>query len=294
MVWTARIRARTLAALALAGSLCVAPAAVPSSDGATATSDACGAILVKESGENWSCSFVDNFSGTTLDTTKWVAQDSSLSGFTMNNACFLPGEGYALGGGFLKLTVRKRLPFNCKLPFGTRGTQYVGAGVSTYGNFSQTYGRFEVRMKVPDYDGPGLHGGFWMNPQNRDYGVWPGSGEIDVAEWLSGTRDHVYPSLHYTGSTGLLDTGWNCTIGTADVFHTYAAVWSPETIDFYYDGSLCFSRTWQPTDLAPPAPFDKPFTLALVAANGAGVNNAPNTNTPFPSTFTIDYAKAWS
>ncbi|TCJ20950.1 glycoside hydrolase family 16 protein [Nocardioides jejuensis] len=290
----AHFRARTLAALALTGSLCIAPAVMPASDGATATYDACGAILVKQSGENWSCSFVDNFSGTRLDTTKWVVQDSSVSGFMMNNACFDAAQNHALGGGFLKLSVTRKPAFNCDLPYGTRGTQYMGGGISTYGKFSQAYGRFEVRMKVPNYDGPGLHGGFWMNPQDRDYGIWPGSGEIDVAEWLSGTRDKAYPSLHYTGSTGLLDTGWDCSIGSADVFHKYAVVWSPETIDFYYDGSLCFSRTWQPTDLAPPAPFDKPFTLALVAANGAGLNNAPTSDTPFPSTFTIDYVKAWS
>lgn len=288
------VRARALAALALTASLCTATVLAPPAMGEELpASDDCGVAVAKPDGGTWECSFVEHFTGTTLDTTKWVAQDTSFSGFMMNNACFLPGQGYAVGGGVLKLTVRKRLPFNCKSPYGTRGTQYVGGGISTYGKFSQAYGRFEARMKFPAYGGPGLHGGFWMNPQTRDYGIWPGSGEIDVAEWMSATQEKVYPSLHYTGRNGLLDTGWNCIVGRTDLFHTYAAVWSPESIDFYYDGQLCFSRTWQPTDLAPPAPFDKPFTLALVAANGAGVNNAPNSNTPFPAEFTVDYVKAW-
>jgi beta-glucanase (GH16 family) len=288
-------RLRPFAALALGLTVLagvVPGAATPPAEAATL--DACGVVLAKEDGTAWECTFVDNFSGLALDTSKWVPQDSTISGFMMNNACFRAGQGYALGGGFLKLNVTKQAAFSCKSPYGARTTQYVGGGISTYGKFTQTYGRFEARIKFPAYDGPGLHGGFWMNPQERDYGVWPGSGEIDVAEWYSSTSQQTYPSLHYTGSTGLLDTGWDCMTGRPDVFHTFAAVWSPESIDFYYDGQLCFARTWQPTDLAPPAPFDKPFTLALVAANGAGLNNAPNTNTPFPSSFVVDYVKAWS
>jgi beta-glucanase (GH16 family) len=77
------------------------------------------------------------------------------------------------------------------------------------------------------------------------------------------------------------------------VFHRFAVVWNHEKMGFIYDGKLCFSRTWQPLDLFPPAPFDRPFTLALIAASGAGLNNAPNQQTPFPSRFDVDYVKAW-
>jgi len=101
------------------------------------------------------------------------------------------GPGYSVSGGNLRLAVTREAPFTCANPYGDTTARYLGGGISTFGRFSQAYGRFEVRMKFPKYDGPGLHGGFWMNPQNRDYGIWPGSGEIDVAEWYSNTADHA-------------------------------------------------------------------------------------------------------
>ncbi len=289
---TAALRrpAGLLASLLLVGALGVLPGWSSESADA-ATTDACGALIPKADGGHWDCSFVDNFTGTTLDTTKWVVADSSVSGFYMNGSCF-NGDGYSQGGGYLRLTVVRQLQ-TCTTPLGALPTSYRGAGVSTFGKFSQTYGRFEARMKFPSYRDAGYHGAFWMNPQNRDYGVWPGSGEIDVAEWFSDTPDNVYPSLHYTGSVGLLDTKWDCTVRRPDLFHTYTVEWSASGMDFSFDGVPCFHREWQALDLAKPAPFDKPFTVALTAASG-GATNAPTPLTPFPATFVADYVKVWN
>lgn len=286
------LRRRTaagLASLLLVGALGLLPGG-PAEPANAATTDACGAVLAKPAGGTWSCTFVDNFNGTVLDTTKWVTADSSVSGFYMNGSCF-NGTGVTQAGGYLRLGVVRQAQ-TCTTPLGNLQTGYRGSGVSTFGKFSQTYGRFEARMKFPAYRAAGYHGGFRMNPQHRDYGLWPGSGEIDVAEWFSQTPDNVYPSLHYTGSVGLLDTAWNCTVRRPDLFHTYTLEWNAVGMDFYYDGVLCFSREWQATDLAKPAPFDKPFTVALIAASG-GVTNAPTPATPFPATFVADYVKVW-
>ncbi|WP_165873014.1 glycoside hydrolase family 16 protein [Nocardioides jejuensis] len=280
-----------LAVFCLGVSLACVPGMASSPAGAATGSDACGALIAKTAGGTWSCTFVDNFAGTTLDASKWAVQDSSQTSFTMNGSCF-DGRGVSVSGGFLHLDVRKQSQ-TCTTLLGQRGTDYLGAGVSAWGKFAQTFGRFEVRMRFPAYAAPGLHGGFWMNPKDRSYGIWPGSGEIDVAEWYSRASDHVYPSLHYTGSIGLLDTKWDCTVTDPTAFHRFAVEWGPNTIDFIYDRKLCFSRSWTPLDLFPPAPFDRPFTLALVAASGSG-GNAPTLQTPFPSRFDVDYVKAWS
>jgi beta-glucanase (GH16 family) len=282
----------SLALICMGTFLAFGPGLVPSSAGAVTASDACGALIPTTTGGTWACSFVDNFSGTRLDTSKWAVQDSSQTSFTMNGASCFDGQGVSVSGGFLHLDVRRQSQV-CTTLLGQRGTDYLGAGVSAWGKFAQTFGRFEVRMRFPAYADPGLHGGFWMNPKDRTYGIWPGSGEIDVAEWYSRAADHVYPSLHYTGSIGLLDTKWDCVVTNPTAFHRYAVEWGPTKIDFIYDGKLCFSRTWTPLDLFPPAPFDRPFTLALVAASGAG-GNAPTMQTPFPSRFDVDYVKAWS
>jgi beta-glucanase (GH16 family) len=295
-----RQSARRMTTVSLLAAVAVVPVAVGSADaarwggggGTTTSYDACGAKVTKASGEAWNCSFVDNFDGRSLDPNKWVAQNSSLSSFFVGQTCFVQGQGYDVRNGSLLLTVKKQpSKFTCQTPWGTIESDYTGGAVSTYGKFSQAYGRFEARLAFPDFTGAGLHGGFWMNPQDKEYGAWPASGEIDVAEWFSGVPGKVYPSLHYSGRTQA-DTGWNCTIAGTNNFHTYAVEWGPAKMDFIYDGKVCFTRSWSPTNVAAPAPFDKPFVPSLLASAGQGAN-APTSATPSQATTVVDYVKVW-
>jgi beta-glucanase (GH16 family) len=59
-------------------------------------------------------------------------------------------------------------------------TTYTSARIKTPNLFSQTYGLFEFRAKLPA--GAGLWPALWMMPRNSTYGSWPTSGEIDVLE----------------------------------------------------------------------------------------------------------------
>ena len=36
----------------------------------------CGAMVVKDNGSRWVCTFVDNFDGNRLDTSKWFVQQT--------------------------------------------------------------------------------------------------------------------------------------------------------------------------------------------------------------------------
>ena len=282
-----RLSSRRLATLSLLAASVVVPATVTTAGSAAAAYDACGVVSAKPTGGTWTCTFVDNFDGRRLDTSKWVVGNSASSGFTIGSTCYVSGTGVNVSWGTLQLTVTKKAPFLCKTPAGALTATFTGGGVSTWGKFAQTYGRFEARMKFPGRQTAGLHSNFWMNPKQLAYGAWPASGEIDVAEWFSRVADRLYPSLHYTGRT-TADTGWNCVVGAQDVYHTYAVEWSATKMDFIYDGQLCFSRSWAPTGLAAPAPFDQPFTVALVAGANAGFE------TGRVSTTYVDYVKAWS
>jgi beta-glucanase (GH16 family) len=258
-----------------------------------AATDACGVKLAKASGGTWTCSFVDNFSGTALDTTKWTAMDTSLIGFSLGDTCFVKDKGYRVRSGSLELIASRQDPFYCKTPWGGFTTQNIGGAIATAGKFSQTYGRFEARMKLPDYTGVSLHGGYWLNPQENKYGAWPASGEIDVAEWFSAFADKMYPSLHYVGSTLLTDTRFDCAAGAPGAFHTYAVEWSATKMDFVYDGKLCFSRSWVPVGQVAPQPFDQAFYHALVwGATVDGVDLLSDT-TQYPASLKVDYVKTW-
>ena len=283
--------AHVLAVLAALLTFAVVPVLDGPDTASAATSDACGARIAKPGGGLWDCSFVDDFNGASLDTTKWAVQDTSKSGFYMNKTCFQPGKGYAVGGGNLTLTVDRSKSFQCKKPIGGFRTNALGGAISTYGKFTQTYGRYEARIKFPAYQARGLHGGFWMNPQDLTYGRWPASGEIDVSEWYSAKIDQAFPSLHYRGSTDA-DTELDCVVPATDQFHTYTVEWSATSMQFYYDGQLCFDRMWSPTGMKAPAPFDKPFTASLIAAQGAGWNS-PDTKTPKLAATVVDYVKVW-
>ncbi len=139
----------------------------------------------------------------------------------------------------------------------------------------------------------GVHGGFWMNPQRKTYGAWPHSGEIDVAEWWSLRPDYVHPSLHYAGRDSN-DTGWDCHVGRADVYRTYAVEWDKTVMRFYYDGKLCWTRDWKSTPGLPDtAPFDHPFYVSLTQAAGVPNNWSMDSATAYPATLRIDYVRAW-
>jgi beta-glucanase (GH16 family) len=286
----ARARLALLALTLRLGTVPVTTAAAEAALVAPATT-ACGPQLLKADGTAWTCTFVDNFDGVKLDPARWAAQETAQTGFRVGDTCFKAGTGIAVSGGQVRLAVNRRASFSCASPYGAAPATFTGGAASTYGKFSQTYGRFEARVRFPAYRGPGLHGGFWMNPQDRTYGLWPASGEIDIAEWFSGISQYVFPSLHYTGRSRD-DTGWTCPITRTDLFHTYAVEWSENRMDFFYDGQHCFSRTWMPLDLIAPKPFDRPFVVSLIASSGQGTN-APNRYTPSNSVTAIDYVKVW-
>src|SRR5207237_4534449 len=57
---------------------------------------------------------------------------------------------------------------------------YTSARLLTKNKFSQAYGRFEARIKIPY--GQGIWPAFWMLGDNIDTAGWPTCGEMDIME----------------------------------------------------------------------------------------------------------------
>lgn len=296
---TVTLRGRRVLALGLAFAVLALTAAdahrpPPAPD--PAGGDACGPALAKPGGGTWRCTFVDDFDGTALDTDRWTTQDTARTGFRSALTCYRGGSNVTVRSGTLLLEARDEgVTLDCDNPYGVFRTRYTGGLVTTRGQFSQTYGRFEVRAKYPASRSPGLHGAFWMFPVRPTYGRWPSSGEIDVAEWWSSDPTLVLPSLHYDGRVGAVDSGWGCRVADASAFHVYAVEWSPTGIRVLVDGEECFARSPQPDPpLVAPQPFDRPFSMILLMGVGTTRGTNPVTAaTALPATFTVDYAKAW-
>lgn len=272
-----------------------APPAPPTPPAPPAPVDACGERPAKAGGGYWSCTFSDDFEGTSLDTSKWLVQETSYSGMTSGHKdCYVDGESsVVVGSGELRMTARRNLePFTCASPYGDFETRSTASGMATRDRFSQVYGRFAFRARFPARE-PGSHSALWLYPERHYYGAWPLSGEIDVAEWFGALPEKVYPSVHYAGEQPPLSSGLDCPVATASTaFHTYVVEWTPTLMRFSYDGRVCFEHAWTPTNVTGSAPFDRPFNLVLSQAWGS-LWNAPTAQTSGASTLVVDWVRAW-
>ncbi|GAA1540573.1 glycoside hydrolase family 16 protein [Nocardioides humi] len=275
----------------------VVPPVQPATPKPPAPSDACGVQPERAEGGYYSCTFRDDFDGTTLDRSRWMVQETSFSGmYGGSKGCYVDNDRTVrVDSGLLLLTSTiLDEEFLCRSPYGSFTTNAEVSTVATRSQFVQTYGRFEARIKMPAEAGiPGSHSAFWLYPQDQAYGRWPGSGEVDIAEWFSGLPGNVYPSVHYAGENTALSSGYNCRMPTSSTeFHTYAVEWTPSIMRFYYDGQLCYSHSWTPTGLRAPQPFDQPFYIVLTQVWGLGWNTRTDAM-PDTSTLVVDWVKAW-
>jgi beta-glucanase (GH16 family) len=260
----------------------------------------------KLDGSQWTCTFDDEFDATTgdataLDTSRWTPQTTAASGFTQGwpyVACYVNSpNNISVSDGALHLTVRKEdSPFNCS----GFSTPYTSGMVSSTGKFSQTYGRFEVRAKLPDVTVPGLQETLWLWPDDANrYGAWPASGEVDFAEFYSQYYNLVVPYLHYDYDSSTANSATNtnevtnyCPIDISQ-YNDYSVTWRPGTFEISVNGTQCLVDNYQPSNVSSPAPFDQPFFIALTQALGVGTNALDPSSTPLPATTSIDYVRVW-
>ncbi|HEY1988349.1 MAG TPA: glycoside hydrolase family 16 protein [Acidimicrobiales bacterium] len=256
-------------------------------------------------GSTWTCTFDSEFTGTSLNTKQWTPITTAGSGYLSGNvACFVNSpNNISVGNGYLSLTARKEaVPFLCQDPVGWFFTQYTSGTVATYGLFSQAYGRFEVKAKLPAATVAGLQSSLWLLPQNEtQFGPWPASGEIDIAETFSEYPTLAIPTIHYNYDPTNVNAAANtnivsnnqCTIDPTQ-FNDYVLEWTPTTMTMLYNGATCLVDHWIPSaPLIAPQPFNQPFFINLTQALGIGTNNFNPATTPLPATSEIQYVRVW-
>jgi beta-glucanase (GH16 family) len=171
------------------------------------------------------------------------------------------------------------------LPLGC-AAQYLSGALCSY-PFSQTYGYWEVRAKIPA--GRGLWPAFWLVPTTLQ---WPP--ECDAMEVLGQTPGILYTTLHsvlYKAVTNPSSSQMAFATNTVDMsqgFHRFGVDWGPEKTRFYLDRQLVFS---QPT----PADFDQPMYWIVNLGIGGPTTwpGAPDATTPFPARFQIPEINVW-
>jgi beta-glucanase (GH16 family) len=148
-------------------------------------------------------------------------------------------ENSSVKNGFLDITAIKE-------NFTDQGQtkQYTSARLNS--KFAFTYGRVDVRAKLPFGDGtwPAIwtlgknineDGGYW----DSQYGTvgWPACGELDIMEHGLHPTNQVSVAIHTPSSYGsTVNTSIQTLADVANNFHVYSMNWSPDQITFLIDG----------------------------------------------------------
>lgn len=178
---------------------------------------------------------------------------------------------FAVANGVLTISA-ERAPARLAQELG--GFKYTSGLITTQASFSQTYGYFEIRAKLPS--GKGVWPAFWLLPLDLS---WPP--EIDVMESI-GDPSRVYVVYH---SNAAKLEGVELRVAP-DAFHVYAVSWTAKEVIWFIDGKEV-RRAPTPSDMHKPM-----YMLANVALGGDWAGQ-PTAETPFPAKFQIDYIRAY-
>ncbi|WKL48212.1 family 16 glycosylhydrolase [Flavobacterium pectinovorum] len=180
-------------------------------------------------------------------------------------------------GGSLKITAKKEA---------SGGVDYSSTRLKSDGKFKFTYGKIEIRAKLPI--GKGTWPAIWMLGSNFLTNPWPACGEIDIMEHVGNNQNVILSTLHYPGHFGGGgNTGSKTIPNVSTEFHVYKAIWSPASVTTYVDDVQIHKVANDAT-----LPFNSDFFLILNVAMGG---NLGGTIDPAftQSTMEIDYVKVY-
>jgi beta-glucanase (GH16 family) len=243
----------------------------------------------------WKLVWSDEFNApdiSPVDPSKWV-RESGGNGWGNQELEYYttrPENAFQQGGNLVIKVLQEKFT-------GADGVtrDYTSARLKTLGKFSQKYGRFEARIKIPR--GQGIWPAFWMLGDDIGKIGWPKSGEIDIMENIGKEPAIVHGTIHgpgYSGDTGI-GSPYNLPPDQhfADDFHLYAVEWEPKAIRFYVDDHLYATLT--PADLPKGTKwvYNHPFFMLLNVAVGGGWPGNPDATTVFPQTMLVDYVRVY-
>ncbi len=274
--WVISRTAICLSALLLFGSS-VSPSAEPAFD------------------SKWVLTWSDEFNapdGTPVDSQKWTAEIGG-NGWGNNELEYYTNRlsnAHQEHGSLVIQAVRETYT-------GADGVQrdYTSARLKTQHKYSQAYGRFEARIKMPK--GKGVWPAFWLLGDDIGSAHWPNCGEIDIVENIGIEPSIVHGTIHGPGYSGAHGIGSPFTLPNNERFsgdfHLFAVEWEPEEIRFYVDDHLYATR--RPSDLPTGTKwvYDHPFFIILNLAIGGNWPGSPDDTTQFPQKMLIDYVRVY-
>ena len=247
--------------------------------------------------ENWELLWSDEFNDEELDLTKWNKLNwkpgwvnNELQAYTDRDTNIFLENGHLVLQGNIEP--------------GYSGTDYVGNNyvadytsgrVNTDDKFSTTYGRFDIKAKLPA--GKGSWPAIWMLGESISSIGWPQCGEIDIMEHVGYDQGLVHGSIHtqdYNHMYGTQKSGSKYVDDVTDAFHVYSLEWSPFYLRYLIDNEPFFFVYNDSNGDFGKWPFDDPHYLILNLAIGGDWGGVQGVSaSAFPMKMYIDYVRVY-
>mgnify|MGYP001197723561 FL=1 len=231
---------------------------------------------------NYTLTWNDEFNGSSLSS-DWTQEIGNGNwGWGNNELQYYRAQNTSLENGYLIITAKQE-------NFG--GKNYTSSRIKTQGNIFHTYGRIDIRAKLPF--GQGLWPALWMLGENFSSTGWPSCGEIDIMEMIGGNgwNDRtVHGTVHWEDNGHAQYGGHNSlTSGRfADEFHVFSIIWTPSSIKWLRD-----DIQYHVIDINNLSAFHNDFFFIFNVAVGGNWPGSPDASTIFPQTMIVDYVRVF-
>ncbi len=254
----------------------------------------------------WNYTWGDEFSGSEIDTTKWLGSYPWGRNLycSRDNHYYTEFKNCEQQNGILRLFAKPEKIHARAVPYEPDTFRLVCNG-NDYGNnlrnfdytcgmiFSKKkyhYGFYEIRFRSDQ--GKGLWPAFWLYAGHENE-------EIDIFEMNGSRNQDLHVDVHcpkgcknYKTTMGLLRTDWGAYLATSSNwnsgFNVISVEWQREYIKWYLNGQPV--AYWKGN-------FENPmWVIADIALSrdGGPFSPGPDATTSFPASFEIDYIRMWN
>lgn len=234
----------------------------------------------------------EDFTGTSLDTTKWSFQRGGWTSSMVQN-CYTE-DNVSVSDGQLIITAQYEPGYQC---FNNQ-KDFTSGFVQTKGKYGITYGYVEAKIKLPKSNS--TWPAFWMSPMENVYGAWPQSGEIDIMEAKGYDLSQTICNAHWGNSANDKQQVKGTIAHDASEWHIYAVKWTEGKLEFFLDDNAyhTIDNFDSPNATTHPGPFNIPYYIRLNMAVGGTFltephNDATNNIDNFPATMQVEWLKVY-
>jgi beta-glucanase (GH16 family) len=235
----------------------------------------------------YTLSWSDEFNGNTLNTQVWnfdIGNNNGWGNSELENYTSRPQNVFVSAGHLIIEADQESY----------QGSNYTSARLKTEGTMQFTYGRIDIRAKLPVAHG--LWPALWMLGSNINTVPWPGCGETDIMELVGSSPNKVLGSLHWQqadGSEGTYNNAYYLSTGDfSQQFHVFSLLWQKDSVQFFVDDQLYVNGSIADVTSG-NYPFNLPFFFIFNVAVGGNFPGPPDNTTTWPQRMFVDYVRVF-